>query len=180
MKNRFALALTLAAATAAATAACASSAPPATAPVMAVVRPQAVPLASSVATPVPIVRARPNPGAGRADPFVALYGPPSESANNSMIKSMKNRVKVSSFPNIPTLPGFEGGAAADQGPWAGVRLSGIMRNGNYIVAIIEAGGKSYIAHPGDLIGARYRVQAIGPSSVRLSSSDGTRTFSLGG
>lgn len=157
--------------------ACSSAPTTSSAPVVPARRVEAVPLASSVATPVPIVHARPNAGAGRADPFVALYGPPSD--NSSMIKSMKSRVSVSTFPKIPTLPGFEG-AAADQGPWAGVRLSGIVRNGSYVSAIIEAGGKSYIASPGELIASRYRVLAIGPGYVRLSSPDGVRTFSLGG
>jgi hypothetical protein len=158
--------------------ACSSAPDTSSAPVVAVRRVEAVPLASSVATPVPIVRARPNAGAGRADPFVALYGPATDNSS-SMIKSMKSRVSVSTFPKIPTLPGFEG-AAADQGPWAGVRLSGIVRNGSYVSAIIEAGGKSYVARPGELIASRYRVLAIGPGYVRLSSPDGVRTFSLGG
>jgi hypothetical protein len=176
MAQRFTLFVALALVAAGASA-CAGAPPPSGGPVMAVVRTEAVPLASSVSTPVPIVRAKPNPGAGRADPFVVLYAPPSGGGN--LVTTARNRVAVSTFPKIPTLPGFEGGTG-DQGPWAGVRVSGIVQNGAYMSAIIEAGGKSYIARPGDYIASRYRVLAIGPSYVRLSSPDGVRTFSLGG
>src|ERR1700674_1826055 len=90
--------------------ACSSAPDTSSAPVVAVRRVEAVPLASSVATPVPIARARPNAGVGR---------------------------------------------------------NGTVRNGWSASAIIEDGGMSCAARPGELIASRYRVLAIGPGYVRL-------------
>jgi len=128
-----------------------------------------------LATPVPIVKSKPNPNAGRTDPFVALYvaagGAPAP-----------HRV-AAAYPRIPTLPGFEGapgGAKAKTSIWDGVRLSGIVQANGYS-AIIEADGKSYVAREGDSIDDnKIRVVAIGSGYVTLSSAEGVRNFSLGG
>jgi hypothetical protein len=125
------------------------------------------------ATPVPVVHARTVPGAGRPDPFVALYGPPSASSTPA-----KN-VAVSTFPHIPTLPGFGG---AVHSIWDGVSLTGIVRNTG-LTAIVQVNDQSYIVREGDTVAGRFRVAAIGPDFVTLAtlgSGNGERTFSLGG
>lgn len=127
----------------------------------------------AISTPVPVVVSKPNPRAGRADPFVALYG----------VSTGPQRPSVASnrFPRIPTLPGFEGApnGGKPQSVWDGVRLSGIVQANGYS-AIIEAAGKSYVARQGDSVAGKFRVVAIGPGYVTLSSSEGVRNFSLGG
>ena len=120
-------------------------------------------------TPVPIVKAKPVQGAGRVDPFVALFGPPSGGAP---------KVAVSTFPNIPTLPGFEN-APGGGGLWQSVKLTGIMQNGGYI-AIVEADGKSYFVRPGDRVDNKFRVISIGPDYITLGTETEERHFSLGG
>ena len=128
-----------------------------------------------LATPVPIVKSKPNPNAGRSDPFVALY-----SASGG---TTPRRVGAGAYPRIPTLPGFEGapgGKARPKSIWDGVRLSGIVQANGYS-AIIEADGKSYVAREGDSIDDnKIRVVAIGSGYVTLSSAEGVRNFSLGG
>ena len=128
-----------------------------------------------LATPVPVVKSKSNPSAGRSDPFVALFG---EGTAGS-----PRRVASGAYPRIPTLPGFEG---APGGPgkrasiWDGVRLSGIVQ-ANGFSAIIEAAGTSYVAREGDSIDDnKIRVVAIGSGYVTLSSAEGVRNFSLGG
>jgi hypothetical protein len=157
----------------AALAGCGSPPPPAELPVTAHV-PDAPP--PVLATPVPIVRSKPNPNAGRSDPFVALYSATGGSAT-------PRRVAASSYPRIPTLPGFEGapgGAGRPKSIWDGVRLSGIVQANGYS-AIIEADGKSFVAREGESIDDnKIRVVAIGPGYVTLSSAQGVRNFSLGG
>jgi hypothetical protein len=168
MRTIAALALTIACL---ALAACGS--PPTTAgPVRVAARTDVGP-PPAVSTPVPIVVSRPNPNAGRADPFVVLYG-----ATGS---SKPTRVASGPFPKIPTLPGFEGAPNATKpaSVWDGVRVSGIVQANGYS-AIIEADGKSYVAREGDSIAGKYRVVAIGPGYVTLSSAEGVRNFSLGG
>src|SRR5579864_3840452 len=71
-----------------------------------------------VSTPVPVVHAHSVPGAGRPDPFVALYGPP-EAAGPAKPKS----VSVSTFPNIPALPGFGSGGNPAKSIWDGISLT---------------------------------------------------------
>jgi hypothetical protein len=127
----------------------------------------------AISTPVPIVKAKTNPSAGRSDPFVALYG---EGA------SAPRRVARGNYPRIPTLPGFEGppGMGRSGSIWDTVRVTGIVQANGYS-AIIEALGKSYIARQGDSIANnKIRVVAIGPGYVTLSSSQGVRNFSVGG
>lgn len=126
----------------------------------------------AISTPVPIVLSRPNLNAGRADPFAPLAGVP----RSSTPTRVSNR-----FPKIPTLPGFEGApnGAKPASVWDGVRVTGIVQANGYS-AIIEAGGKSYVAREGDSIAGTLRVVAIGPGYVTLSSAEGVRNFSLGG
>lgn len=160
-------------------AACSSSAPP---PAPAITVSQSLitstpPPASS--TPVPVVRARAVPGSGRPDPFVALYG---ASTTVATVKPSRS-VSVSSFPKIPTLPGFEAGPGGTMhSVWDGVALTGVVNSGGY-TAIVAVADKSYIVRQGDDVGGRFRVVAIGPDSVTLVTTGGpavTRTFSLGG
>lgn len=131
---------------------------------------------AAVSTPVPIVRAKTISGSGRADPFVALYGPPQSSS-----AAPPKRVAVGTFPNIPTLPGFEGapGAAGPRSIWDTVHLTGIVVDGGYS-AIIEASGRSYIVRPGDYVADTFRVVAIGPDYVTLAAQNQQRRISLGG
>ena len=131
-----------------------------------------------LATPVPVVRAHSVIGAGRGDPFVALYGPPTGGPAPS---APTRPVAVSSFPNIPTLPGFEGapGAAGPKTIWDTVRVTGILHNGAH-VAIVEANGQSYIVHAGDSVGGTFRVVAIADSYVTLATSKEQRNVTLGG
>jgi hypothetical protein len=124
------------------------------------------------ATPVPIVKAREVQGAGRVDPFVALFGPPSAPV------STPPKVAVSTFPNIPTLPGFENAPGAG-GIWGSVKLTGIFQNNGY-TAIVEADGKSYFVRPGDRVDDKFRVVSIGPDYITLATNTEERHFSLGG
>jgi len=126
----------------------------------------------AVSTPVPIVVSKPNPNAGRADPFVPLAGQSGPSTPH---------VASNRFPRIPTLPGFEGAPSGGKTAsiWDGVRVSGIVQANGYS-AIIEADGKSFVAREGDSIEGKFRVVAIGPGYVTLSSAEGVRNFSLGG
>jgi hypothetical protein len=123
-------------------------------------------------TPVPIVLAKPLPGSGRTDPFVALYGPITGSPAGKS-------VAVSSFPHIPTLPGFEGAPKSGASIWDGIQVTGIVRDGGYS-AIVTANGASYIVHAGDYVANKFRVVAIGPDSVTLATNKEERHFSLGG
>ena len=130
-----------------------------------------------VTTPVPLVRAKAISGSGRSDPFVALYGPPQAPA-----ATPSKSVAVSSFPNIPTLPGFEGAPGASGGPrsiWDDVHVTGIVKDGGY-QAIIEANGRSYIVRPGDMVADTFRVVAIGPDFVALATNKEQRRILLGG
>ena|GEM_PF-1771719 len=124
-------------------------------------------------TPVPIVRAKQLPGAGRTDPFVALFN-----SGNTVVSSGKS-VAVSSFPHIPTLPGFEGAPKSGATIWDGILVTGIVHDGGF-TAIITADGASYIVHPGDYVANKFRVVAIGPDSVTLATNKEERHFSLGG
>ena len=130
-------------------------------------------------TPVPVVHARNVPGAGRSDPFVVLYGPPTGGESTKPSKS----VSVSAFPKIPTLPGFESGPGGTvKTIWDGVALTGIVRNAGY-TAIVAVDSQSYIVRQGDSVGGKFRVAAIGPDFVTLvttGSPSQQRTFSLGG
>ena len=122
-------------------------------------------------TPVPIVKSKTVPGTGRVDPFVALFGPPT--GNSSPPK-----VAVSTFPNIPTLPGFENAPGAG-GVWGTVRLTAVMQSGGYI-AIVEDGGRSYFVRTGDRVDDKFRVVSIGPDYITLATDTEERHFSLGG
>jgi hypothetical protein len=143
----------------------------------------------AISTPVPIVRARPLPGQGRPDPFIALYGPPTGGPNVAASPGAAKTVAVSTFPNIPTLPGFETVPNAPGGInpgrpimhsiWDGVRVSGIVHSIGY-TAIVEAAGKSFIVRPGDLVASTFRVVAIGPDSVTLATDKEERHLTLGG
>jgi hypothetical protein len=144
---------------------------PVTAPMSQAEMTQTPPPASS--TPVPIVRAKALAGTGRTDPFVALYGK-SDSAGPS-----GKSVAVSSFPHIPTLPGFEGAPKSGATIWDGILVTGIVHDGGY-TAIVTANGASYIVHPGDYVANRFRVVAIGPDTVTLATNKEERHFSLGG
>ncbi len=149
-------------------AACSSSGPPVSGPVS-MPEDQSTPPPVTT-TPVPIVKARSVAGAGRIDPFVSLFG---DEPSNS-----KPKVAVSTFPNIPTLPGFEGAPGAG-GPWDTVKLTGVMLNGGY-VAIVEADGKSYFVRPGDRLDDKFHVISIGPDYITLGTQTEERHFSLGG
>lgn len=130
-----------------------------------------------VSTPVPVIRAHAVPNAGRPDPFVALFGPPSASS------ATPKPVAASSFPKIPTLPGFTAGpGGVMHSIWDGVQLTGIVRGAQY-TAIVQVDDQSYIVHEGDDVAGKFRVVSIGPDSVSLASSEDPRlehTFSLGG
>jgi hypothetical protein len=164
-----ALALTCGA-VAAALAAC-SGPPPSTQPVMVAPQDMSTPPPMTT-TPVPIVRSRTVPNSGRVDPFVALFGPPT--ATNTP----PPKVAVSSFPNIPTLPGFESAPGAG-GIWQNVKLTGIFEHNGY-VAILEDNGKSYFVRPGDSVDDEFRVISIGPDYITLGTQTEERHFSLGG
>jgi hypothetical protein len=127
----------------------------------------------NTSTPVPIVRARALAGAGRTDPFVPLYGVSAAQASTG------KSVAVSTFPHIPTLPGFEGAPKSGATIWDGILVTGIVHDGGY-TAIVTANGASYIVHPGDYVANRFRVVAIGPDSVTLATNKEERHFSLGG
>ncbi|HEY5095021.1 MAG TPA: hypothetical protein VII69_07905 [Candidatus Eremiobacteraceae bacterium] len=131
---------------------------------------QTPPPASS--TPVPIVRAKALAGTGRTDPFVALF------SSSTTVSSGKS-VAVSSFPHIPTLPGFEGAPKSGATIWDGILVTGIVHDGGF-TAIITANGASYVVHPGDYVENKFRVVAIGPDSVTLATNKEERHFSLGG
>lgn len=149
-------------------AACSSSPPPVTSPVS---MPQSIATPPPVTTtPVPIVKARDVNGAGRVDPFVALFGPATDEP--------KPKVAVSTFPNIPTLPGFEN-APGGGGLWDSVKLTGVMESGGY-VAIVQANGKSYFVRPGDRVDDQFHVISIGPDYITLGTDKEERHFSLGG
>ena len=122
-------------------------------------------------TPVPVLYAKPLPGTGRTDPFVALYGPATGSSGKN--------VAVSTFPHIPTLPGFEGAPKSGASIWDGIQVTGIVRDGGY-TAIVTAAGTSYIVHAGDYVANRFRVVAIDSDSVTLATDKEERHFSLGG
>ena len=169
--------LTIAAA--ASIAACASQAPPPAPPItVSQTLIQSTP-PPPIATPVPVVHAKRVPGAGRPDPFVALFGPPTAASAAKPTKS----VSVSAFPKIPTLPGFTTGPGGTvHSIWDGVALTGIVRDGAY-TAIVAVDSQSYIVRQGDSVGGKFRVAAIGPDSVTLvttGSPAAERTFSLGG
>ena len=149
-------------------AACSSAAPP---PGPVVVQKLDVSTPPPVTTtPVPIIKARTVTGAGRVDPFVALFGPPTGGSGP--------KVAVSTFPNIPTLPGFENAPGAG-GVWGSVRLTAVMQSGGY-VAIVEDGGKSYFVRSGDRVDDKFRVVSIGPDYITLATDTEERHFSLGG
>jgi hypothetical protein len=154
-------------------AACNSQAPPPPPPVtvsQSLISSTPPPMAS---TPVPLVHAHTVAGTGRPDPFVALYGPASAA-------SSPKSVAVSTFPKIPTLPGFNNGGAVHS-IWDGISLTGIVRNTG-LTAIVQVNDQSYIVRQGDTLAGKFRVAAIGPDFVTLASlgSSGERTFSLGG
>lgn len=132
----------------------------------------------AISTPVPVTHAKSVPGAGRPDPFVALYGPPSSAAASS-----PKPVSASTFPNIPTLPGFQTGpGGVVHSIWDGVALTGIVRSSGY-TAIVQAGSNSYIVRQGDTVAGKFVVASIGPDSITLVSLGSPRlerTFSLGG
>jgi hypothetical protein len=132
-----------------------------------------------ISTPVPVIHAKHIIGAGRSDPFVALYGPPEPASSNKPSKS----VSVSAFPKIPTLPGFESGPGGTvRSVWDGVALAGVVRGAGY-TAIVAVDSKSYIVHKGDDIAGKFRVVTIGPDFVTLVTTGSPaveRTFSLGG
>jgi hypothetical protein len=173
--NRTSFAI-IAAGAALAIAACSSQPPPA---------PPAVTVSQSlitatppppVSTPVPVQRARQVPGAGRPDPFVALYGPAAAAP-----PTPSKPVAVSTFPSIPTLPGFGPGGQAHT-IWDGVALTGVVRGQGY-TAIVAVNDQSYIVRQGDSVGSLFRVAAIGPDFVTLvytGSPAAERTFTLGG
>jgi hypothetical protein len=157
-------------------AACSSQAPPPPPPTVAVSQSlmSATP-PPPVSTPVPIVKAHQVPGSGRPDPFVALYGP-AEAA-----PAPSKPVAVSTFPQIPTLPGFGPGGQTHT-VWDGVALTGVVR-GQGFTAIVAVNDQSYIVHQGDSVGSMFRVVAIGPDFVTLvttGSPAAERTFTLGG
>jgi hypothetical protein len=127
-----------------------------------------------VSTPVPVQHAHEVPGAGRPDPFVALYGP-------QAAPPPSKPVAVSTFPSIPTLPGFGPGGQAHT-IWDGVALTGVVRGQGY-TAIVAVNDQSYIVRQGDSVGTMFRVAAIGPDFVTLvytGSPAAERTFTLGG
>ena len=127
-----------------------------------------------VSTPVPVIHSHSVPGAGRPDPFVALFGP-------SSAPPPSKPVAVSTFPSIPTLPGF-GPGGQQHTVWDGVALTGVVR-GQGFTAIVAVNDQSYIVHQGDAVGTMFRVAAIGPDFVTLvytGSPSAERTFTLGG
>jgi len=164
----------IAAAAALAIAACASQPPPPAAVNVSQSLIQSTP-PPPVSTPVPVVHAHGIAGAGRPDPFVALYGAPAAAPAGPT-----HPVSVSTFPRIPTLPGFGGGAGHTV--WDGVSLTGVVRGAGY-TAIVAVNDQSYIVRQGDSVGGMFRVVAIGPDSVTLvttGSPAAERTFTLGG
>jgi len=129
-----------------------------------------------VSTPVPVQHAHQVPGAGRPDPFVALFGPAAAAP-----PTPSKPVAVSTFPSIPTLPGF-GPGGQQHTIWDGVALTGVVRGQGY-TAIVAVNDQSYIVRQGDSVGTLFRVAAIGPDFVTLvytGSPAAERTFTLGG
>lgn len=177
--KRFALFGLLAAAFATSISACSAQAPPPQTPItISQTLIQSTP-PPAISTPVPVIRARSVPGAGRPDPFVVLFGPPTAAAAPKPSSS----VSVSAFPKIPMLPGFEPGPGGTvHSVWDGVALTGVVRDSGY-TAIVSVNSKSYIVRQGDNIAGKFRVAAIGPDFVTLvttGSPAAERTFSLGG
>lgn len=129
-----------------------------------------------ISTPVPVQRAHQVPGQGRPDPFVALFGPAAAAP-----PTPSKPVAVSTFPSIPTLPGF-GPGGQQHTVWDGVALTGVVRGQGY-TAIVAVNDQSYIVRQGDSVGTQFRVAAIGPDFVTLvytGSPAAERTFTLGG
>ena len=156
-------------------AACSSQAPPPPPPVTVSQSLMTATPPPPVSTPVPIVKAHQVPGAGRPDPFVALFGPAQAAPPPT------KPVAVSTFPQIPTLPGFGPGGQAHT-VWDGVALTGVVRGQGY-TAIVAVNDQSYIVRQGDSVGSMFRVVAIGPDFVTLvttGSPAAERTFTLGG
>ena len=173
--NRTSFAILSAAAVLAA-AACSSQPPP---PPPAVTVSQSLITATPpppISTPVPVQRAHQVPGQGRPDPFVALFGPAAAAP-----PTPSKPVAVSTFPSIPTLPGF-GPGGQQHTVWDGVALTGVVRGQGY-TAIVAVNDQSYIVRQGDSVGSQFRVAAIGPDFVTLvytGSPAAERTFTLGG
>jgi hypothetical protein len=99
---------------------------------------------------------------GRADPFIPLIGPESNSnkvqgSSGSIINFPM--IKASPFP--PTL-----------------KLVGIMRSDDKMMAIIENGQQTYTVKRGDIILGNIRVVSIYLNSVVLTSSGQTKTYEL--
>ncbi len=113
--------------------------------------------------------------------MVVLFGSNTGGANSAPAAPPDStRVAVSSFPNIPTLPGFENAPTSMlKDAWTGVRLTGVVQNGGY-VAILEADGKSFFVRRGDRVDNTYTVVAIGPDFITLAKHNEERHFSLGG
>ena len=159
--------------------ACASQAPPPPPPITVSQTLIASTPPPAVSTPVPVIRAKTVPGAGRPDPFVALFGPPTA----AQPPKPSHSVSVSTFPKIPTLPGFETGPGGTvHSVWDGVSLTGIVRGAGY-TAIVAVDTQSYIVRQGDTVAGKFRVAAIGPDFVTLVTTAAPvaeRTFSLGG
>lgn len=163
------------AAAAIAAAACSSQAPPAPPPVAVSQALMTSTPPPPISTPVPIIRSHQVPGAGRPDPFVALFGPAQAAPPPS------KPVAVSTFPQIPTLPGFGPGGQAHT-VWDGVALTGVVGGQGY-TAIVAVNDQSYIVRQGDSVGTMFRVVSIGPDFVTLvttGSPAAERTFTLGG
>ncbi|AEE14210.1 hypothetical protein Thena_0572 [Thermodesulfobium narugense DSM 14796] len=105
---------------------------------------------------------KPNVPIGRADPFVPLISSENSSANlhgSSGSNINLPMIKINPFP--PTL-----------------KLVGIMRVNDKMMAILENGQQTYTVKQGDIILGNIKVERIYLNSVVLTSSGQTRTYEL--
>ena len=124
-------------------------------------------------TPVPIVKSKTVPSAGRPDPFVALFGPPTGAGRHPHPKLLS--------PLSPIFRRFRDSRArrvrADLGngpPDRHLRTRQWLRGdpGRQWQIVLRAAG--------DSVDDQFRVIAIGPDYITLGTQTEERHFSLGG
>jgi hypothetical protein len=105
---------------------------------------------------------KPNVPIGRSDPFIPLI---SSESNTNKVQGLSGSsinlpmIKASPFP--PTL-----------------KLVGVLRVGDKMMAVIENGQQTYTVKRGDIILGNIRVENIYLNSVVLTSSGQTRIYQL--
>uniref|UniRef100_A0A7C5KBA7 Uncharacterized protein n=1 Tax=Thermodesulfobium narugense TaxID=184064 RepID=A0A7C5KBA7_9BACT len=105
---------------------------------------------------------KPNVPIGRSDPFIPLIS--SESNTNKVQGSSGSSINlpmIEASPFPPTL-----------------KLVGVLRVGDKMMAVIENGQQTYTVKRGDIILGNIRVENIYLNSVVLTSSGQTRIYQL--